>query len=646
MIEPAEVELTVNGVSHRASVEPRKTLVDHLREDCLTTGVHVGCEHGSCGACTVLLDGLAVRSCLLFAVQVNGSEITTAEGLVNTDGTLGVVQEAFRDCHGLQCGFCTPGFIVSVSAILADNPELELDEIRHALSGNLCRCTGYQGIIAAVLQAAEAMASVTPDTSLVTDTAGATPDGSARFVGQSVKRLEDPRLVSGHGRFVDDVVLPGMLHAAFLRSDLARGRIAPIDTSSAANGVGVRAVVTADDLNHRVDSLRGSIFEPDRAIVPTHVLAPGDVRFVGDPIAMVVADNRYLAEDALELIDIAYEPLPPVVDFETAAESQYLVHPELDSNLGATLSDIDPTLDEVFESAAVLVIETFHQHRQSNMPMETRGIVVHWQPFADQLDVWASTQSPHELTITAARVLGLGEHQVRVHMGDVGGAFGQKVFVGREEAAVLLLAKDLGRPVKWIEDRRENLIAANSARVDRLTVQDGGRCRRTDPRCRDRSLERQRGLSAWRSPAQWGRAGVDLPGPVSDPQVQLDHVHRVHQHPRAGCLSRPVADGDSRARADDGPRRGTNRSRSHRIPTAQRHPPGRAPVHHLDRTRLREHLARGDPRASPLDARLRGVPGRAGGRPRRRPVPGGRARTLRRSRRPWAEGLSDPRVRS
>ena len=165
MIEPAEVELTVNGVSHRASVEPRKTLVDHLREDCLTTGVHIGCEHGSCGACTVLLDGLAVRSCLLFAVQVNGSEITTAEGLVNTDGTLGVVQEAFRDCHGLQCGFCTPGFIVSVSAILADNPELELDEIRHALSGNLCRCTGYQGIIAAVLQAAEAMASVTPDTS-------------------------------------------------------------------------------------------------------------------------------------------------------------------------------------------------------------------------------------------------------------------------------------------------------------------------------------------------------------------------------------------------------------------------------------------------------------------------------------------------
>ena len=157
MVEPTEVELTVNGVTHRVSVEPRKTLADCLREDCLATGVHLGCEHGACGACTVLLDGLAVRSCLIFAVQVSGTEVTTAEGLVRADGTLGVVQEAFRDCHGLQCGFCTPGVVVSVSAFLAENPDPDLEEIRHALSGTLCRCTGYQGIIAAVQQAAEAM---------------------------------------------------------------------------------------------------------------------------------------------------------------------------------------------------------------------------------------------------------------------------------------------------------------------------------------------------------------------------------------------------------------------------------------------------------------------------------------------------------
>ena len=149
-----EVSVTVNRVPHRAVVEARRTLADFLREECLATSVHLGCEHGVCGACTVLLDGVAVRSCLLFAVQARGAAVTTVEGFADADGTLSPVQQAFRDCHGLQCGFCTPGFIVSVTAFLAENPDPTLEEIRSALSGNLCRCTGYQGIIAAVRQAA------------------------------------------------------------------------------------------------------------------------------------------------------------------------------------------------------------------------------------------------------------------------------------------------------------------------------------------------------------------------------------------------------------------------------------------------------------------------------------------------------------
>jgi carbon-monoxide dehydrogenase large subunit len=293
---------------------------------------------------------------------------------------------------------------------------------------------------------------------------------AGRFVGQSVKRVEDGRLVAGSGQYVDDVRLPGMLHGAFLRSDLARARIRRLDTFAAAGLDGVVAVLTADDLNRHVDSLRSSVNPPDLAIVPGHVLAPGDVRFVGDPVALVIADDRYLAEDALELIDVDYEPLAPVVDYEQAATSPHLVHPELGTNLGASDSGGDPGLAAVFESAHLVVTETFHQQRQCNMPMETRGLVAHWQRHAGRLDLWASTQSPHELAFTAARVLGIGEHQVRVHMGDVGGAFGQKVYAGRDEMALLLAARDLGRPIKWIEDRRENLMAANSARVDRLTV--------------------------------------------------------------------------------------------------------------------------------------------------------------------------------
>jgi carbon-monoxide dehydrogenase small subunit len=152
--EPVAVAVTVNGQRRQALIEPRKTLADFLREDCALTGTHLACEHGVCGACTVLLDGDAVRACLLFAVQAEGAEVTTIEGLTPTDGGLSPVQEAFREAHGLQCGFCTPGFVVSVTAFLRDNPKPSDEEIREGLSGNLCRCTGYQGIVNAVRLAA------------------------------------------------------------------------------------------------------------------------------------------------------------------------------------------------------------------------------------------------------------------------------------------------------------------------------------------------------------------------------------------------------------------------------------------------------------------------------------------------------------
>jgi carbon-monoxide dehydrogenase small subunit len=150
----ARVRLTVNGTARSDEVEVRKTLADFLREECGLTGTHLACEHGACGACTVLLDGEAVRSCLLFAVQAQGREVVTVEGLADKPDALTAVQQAFQDCHGLQCGFCTPGFVVSVTAFLAENPDPEEADIRAALSGNLCRCTGYQGIVAAVRQAA------------------------------------------------------------------------------------------------------------------------------------------------------------------------------------------------------------------------------------------------------------------------------------------------------------------------------------------------------------------------------------------------------------------------------------------------------------------------------------------------------------
>lgn len=150
-----EVRLTVNGVPRSAEVEVRRLLSDFLRHDLELTGTHIGCEHGVCGACTVLLDGMVVRSCLTLAVAVDGREVTTIEGLAAEDGTLHPVQQAFRDHHGLQCGFCTPGFVLTACSLLADEPDADAQAIRDGLSGNLCRCTGYAGILAAVEEAAE-----------------------------------------------------------------------------------------------------------------------------------------------------------------------------------------------------------------------------------------------------------------------------------------------------------------------------------------------------------------------------------------------------------------------------------------------------------------------------------------------------------
>jgi len=150
-----EVRLLVNGAVRAVSVPARRLLSDALRHDLGLTGTHVGCEHGVCGACTVLLDGRPVRSCLVFAVSAADTEITTVEGLTSPDGTPGPVQQAFKECHGLQCGFCTPGFLTTVTAGLRDNPAPTRDEAREMVAGNLCRCTGYQNIVASVERAAE-----------------------------------------------------------------------------------------------------------------------------------------------------------------------------------------------------------------------------------------------------------------------------------------------------------------------------------------------------------------------------------------------------------------------------------------------------------------------------------------------------------
>ena len=300
-----------------------------------------------------------------------------------------------------------------------------------------------------------------------------TPTTAARFIGQSVKRKEDPRLLTGHGRYVDDVELPRMLHAAFLRSETAAGTITRIDTSAAEQMDGVVAVYTGARLNAECGPAWHAMLGGDTGMIPFRPLAEDDVRFVGDPVAIVVATSRYVAEDACELIEVDIAPRQAVVDYATAAGiTDSIVHAEKDSNamVAVPFMPLVADLDETFANAAHVVEETIVSHRYLAVPMEGRGIVAAWDRGNAEVEIVCSNQSVHETRNYFSRILGVDEAAVHVSVKDVGGGFGQKMFMGREETSVVLASKLLGRPVKWIEDRRENLIAASHSRNEKAKV--------------------------------------------------------------------------------------------------------------------------------------------------------------------------------
>ncbi len=290
---------------------------------------------------------------------------------------------------------------------------------------------------------------------------------ATRWFGASLQRTEDPRLLRGRGTYVDDIDLPGTLHAAVLRSPHARARILRIDPSAARELPGVHAVYTAADL--------GDILEPSSLLAPHHALtqprtqlplAKEEVHYVGEAVAFVVADSRYIAEDALDLIDVEYEPLPVVSSLEIASAADApLVHADVPGNIAAHLVQVVGDPDSVFASASHVVHETFSMERGAAMPMECRGIVARWEPFEGMLTCWISTQGSISIRNGLAAIFHLPEHKVNVIAPDVGGGFGTKIILFYpEEILTPFAALSLGKPVKWIEDRRENFISSNQER--------------------------------------------------------------------------------------------------------------------------------------------------------------------------------------
>ncbi|MGH3151441.1 MAG: xanthine dehydrogenase family protein molybdopterin-binding subunit [Streptosporangiaceae bacterium] len=297
-----------------------------------------------------------------------------------------------------------------------------------------------------------------------------------RYTGASIKRSEDPRILTGAGRYVDDIKLPGMLHAAFVRSPMAHARVLSVDASAARALPGVVAVLTGADL----DAITVPAPDPLLALLggdgPTPeftLLATDKVRLVGDPVAIVIAESRYLAEDGCELVEVDYDDLPPVMSADFALDPS---SPPLFANLGNNISRAHSRKEfgdvaDTFANADRVMDFHIDVHRHQNVPMEGRACVASYDADLGQMTFYAATQSVHITRNGVATRLGMEPDKVRVLAGDIGGSFGLKIGASREEQAVAAASRHVGRPVKWVEDRGENLTVSGQAREESFDIQ-------------------------------------------------------------------------------------------------------------------------------------------------------------------------------
>jgi carbon-monoxide dehydrogenase large subunit len=286
-----------------------------------------------------------------------------------------------------------------------------------------------------------------------------------KLIGARIRRREDPRLIQGRATYVDDIKITGMLHLAFKRSDIAHGKIKSINTKAAAAMPGVELVITGAEIAQFLPPMPiGTPFpSPDH-----HAVATDTVRYQGEPVAVVVAKDRYLARDAADAIEVEYEALPAVVDVEKSMTGQpAVIHAAFANNLAvpyvpggtgvdAVAGTVDNTaIDAAFAAAEVVISQRMVNHRLAPTPIEPRGVVAHYEPGKDYLTIWSSTQNPHILKTFVAALNGMGEHQVRAIAPEVGGGFGCKINIYGEDYVASALSKKLGKPIKWIEDRSE-----------------------------------------------------------------------------------------------------------------------------------------------------------------------------------------------
>ena len=295
----------------------------------------------------------------------------------------------------------------------------------------------------------------------------------AKYVGKRIKRTEDPRLIKGLAHYVDDIRLLDTLHVAFVRSIYAHARIKGIDVSEALRAPGVVAVYTGKDVASKVGPVPCAAALPDLKVPDYRVLATDKALFVGHPIAAVVATDKYVATDAVDLVSVDYEELPAVVDVEQAANGGNVIHEKFGDNIAYKLTSGEGDIDAAMKSADRIVSQKMIHQRLAPIAMEPRGVLARYYPGEEELTVWSSTQIPHLLRTQLALMIGIPENKLRVITPEVGGGFGSKLNVYAAEALLGWISIQLGKPVKWIESRRENVQATIHGRAQVGTIEVG-----------------------------------------------------------------------------------------------------------------------------------------------------------------------------
>ena len=516
------IRFSLNGQPLEVEVLPQTTLLTLLREELGVFGVKHGCESGECGACTVLIDGEPRNSCVLLAAQIEGSNIITIESIGEhpepgwrTSQGLDPIQQAFVDTGAIQCGFCTPAMILAGRALLEREPEPSESDVREALSGVLCRCTGYIKPVQAILRAAAILRGeeveqlgggflLPPEIYLTAagDDRGSDWEQSSpglvtrtsvlpriqvspqselfKTVGKPEPKVDAVKLVQGKPAFTADIEMRGMLVAKVLHSPVAHGHIKQIDVTKARALPGVAAVLTWEDLPRVIYSTAGQS-DPIPGPMDSFSLDK-KVRFVGDRVAFVAAETDEIAERALKLIEVEYEALPTILDMGQAMEkgapqihdeTEYVPFADSDPtcNLAAQIHIDIGDVEQGFKEADEVIEATYEVPKVQQAHIEPHVVVTYWDE-DDRLVIRTSTQVPFHVRRQLAPVLNLPPKRIRVIKPRIGGGFGGKQEVLIEDVAAHLTIAT-GRPVRFEYSRAQEFFASRSRHPMRISMKTG-----------------------------------------------------------------------------------------------------------------------------------------------------------------------------